>query len=163
MLKNLLDKKTCAACKVCCGFDNTDLWEMPVMTEKTAKKLKKLKPDTKFSEKDDGFVTVAGDLSDNEIFYCPALDPKKGCILGEDKPFDCFIWPFRVMQTEDKRFRMITVSPVCPELYNRPVSQIMEFIGQDFEKTVYEYAENHPEIVKNYEKGYPILSILSDV
>ncbi len=32
----------------------------------------------------------AGNLPDGELFYCPALDAEKGCMLGVDKPFDCF-------------------------------------------------------------------------
>lgn len=159
MLKGLLDQKTCAACKICCGFDNTDLWEMPVMTEKAAEILSALKPDTSFIKCGKGYVTDAGALADNELFYCPALDHEKGCMLGDNKPFDCLIWPFRVMETGDKCFRMITVSPVCPEIYNRPLVQLSEFISEKLENTVFEYAENNPEIIKTYKEGYPILAI----
>ena len=38
MLNGLLENKICASCKICCGFDNTDLWEMPVMNEKNQAK-----------------------------------------------------------------------------------------------------------------------------
>lgn len=158
MLEGLLERKTCAACKICCGFDNTDLWEMPVMNTKTAARLKEIKPDTKFTECDGGFVTDAGNLPDGELFYCPALDHEKGCMLGEDKPFDCRIWPFRVMEDPDKRFRMITVSPVCPEIYDRPLSQLSEFVKKKLENTIFEYAEKNPEIIKEYIEGYPILA-----
>ena len=161
MLKGLLENKTCAACRICCGFDSTDLWEMPVMTGETAQKLRELKPDTSFKETNGGYVTDAGKLEPDELFFCPALDHEKGCILGADKPFDCKIWPFRVMETEDKRFRMITVSPVCPEIYSRPVSQLEEFVHEKLEDTVFEYAQKHPEIIKKYIEGYPILSIKS--
>lgn len=160
MLKGLLDNKTCAACKICCGFDNTDLWEMPIMNEKTAQKLKELKPETRFTDCGSGYVTDAGELSDGELFYCPALDHEKGCILGDDKPFDCRIWPFRVMETEDKRFRMITVSSVCPEIYSRPLSQLSEFVKEKLETTVFEYAEKNPDVIKKYIEGYPILAII---
>lgn len=159
MLKGLLEKKTCAACRICCGFDNTDLWEMPVMTGKTVQKLKEMKPDTEFTRCGKGYVTDAGDLPDNELFYCPALDHEKGCMLGEDKPFDCLIWPFRVMETEDKRFLMITVSPVCPEIYSRPLSQLTEFVGEKLENMAFGYAESNPEVIKKYKKGYPILAV----
>ncbi len=158
MLNGLLDKKTCAACKICCGFDNTDLWEMPVMLKKSAERLTALKPETKFIEKDGGYVVNAGELKDDELFYCPALDFEKGCILGDDKPFDCLIWPFRIMETDCKSFRMITVSPVCPEIYNRPISELSEFSENVLKSTIYEYAKAHPEVVKPYESGYPILS-----
>ncbi len=158
MLKGLLDKKACADCKICCGFDNTDIWEMPLMTKKTADTLLKLKPDTKLIENDIGYTADAGELKDGEIFFCPALDHEKGCILGDDKPFECSVWPYRVMETEDKRFRMITISPVCDELYNRPLSQICKFMKENLENALFEYAELHPEIIKPYNEGYPILA-----
>ena len=77
MLKGLLENKICASCKICCGFDNTDLWEMPVMNEKTRRRLAELRPNVEFIEKDGGFVVDAGNLPDGELFYCPALDPEK--------------------------------------------------------------------------------------
>lgn len=159
MLKGLLDKKTCAKCRICCGFDNTDLWEMPVMTEKTVQKLKELRPDAEFKSCGGSYVTDAGNPPDGEIFYCPALDHEKGCMLGDDKPFDCRIWPFRVMETGDKSFRMITVSPVCPEISGRSLVQLSEFVKEKLENTVFEYAASNPEIIKNYISGYPILAI----
>ena len=159
MLKSLLKKNTCAECKICCGFDNTDLWEMPVMNEKSAKRLRELKPGTIFRECGGGHVTDAGNLKDGELFMCPALDPQRGCILGDDKPFDCLIWPFRVMETPDKRFRLITVSPVCPEIYNRPLSELCGFVNAGFAETVFEYARENPEVVKEYRCGYPVLAM----
>ncbi len=158
MLKGLLENKICASCKICCGFDNTDLWEMPVMNEKTRRRLAELRPNVEFIEKDGGFVVDAGNLPDGELFYCPALDPEKGCMLGVDKPFDCFIWPFRIMSV-DEGLLAITISPVCPEIYSRPLSQLMDFLSRGLEKTIYEYAGKHPEIIKPYEHDYPILSI----
>ena len=35
MLKGLLSKSVCGECRICCGFDSTDVWEMPVMNEET--------------------------------------------------------------------------------------------------------------------------------
>lgn len=31
MLEAILEKKTCAACRFCCVFDATDIWEMPLV------------------------------------------------------------------------------------------------------------------------------------
>lgn len=59
----------------------------------------------------------------------------------------------------DEGLLAITISPVCPEIYSRPLSQLMDFLSQGLEKTIYEYAGKHPEIIKPYEHDYPILSI----
>ena len=48
MLKGLLSKSVCGECRICCGFDSTDVWEMPVMNEETKNKLEALRPGTEF-------------------------------------------------------------------------------------------------------------------
>lgn len=159
MLKGLLEKSTCASCRICCGFDNTDLWELPVMNKETIDKLLAMKPDAKIIERNGGYVADAGVLKDGKLFYCPALDSHKGCTLGREKPFDCLIWPFRVMQTPDKCCRMITVSPVCLEIYGMPLSKLCEFVKKNLRQPVFEYADSHPEIIKEYIEDYPILAL----
>ena len=38
---------------------------------------------------------------ENEEAACEFLDSKRGCVLSdEDKPFDCKIWPLRIMARE---------------------------------------------------------------
>lgn len=160
MLKGLLENKVCGECKICCGFDNTDIWEMPVMTKKSMEKLKGFRKETEFVEKDGGYVVKPPVLEDEELFLCPALDKKTGCTLGEDKPFDCQIWPYRVMELEGRL--CITISPVCEELFNRPLSQLVSFLEENLTKVIYQYAQKHPEIVKKYDHSYPILNVLTD-
>ena len=36
----------------------------------------------------------------DEIIYCPAASDH-GCVLGDKRPFDCKIWPFRVNKLND--------------------------------------------------------------
>lgn len=160
MLKGLLKKSTCGECRICCGFDRTDTWEMPVMTEETKAKLEKLKPDTEFISCGDSYITKAPELSGDELFYCPALDQKTGCILGDEKPFDCKIWPYRIMNF--KGSRVITVCPVCSEIYNRPLSEIEEFLENGLAEKIDEYSVKNPEIIKEYDSSYPILKVLGD-
>ena len=77
MLKGLLSKSVCGECRICCGFDSTDVWEMPVMNEETKNKLEALRPGTEFVRTKNSYITKCGELSDDEIFYCPALDKKQ--------------------------------------------------------------------------------------
>lgn len=158
MLNGLLKKSTCGECQICCGFDCTDTWEMPVMTEKTKNKLESLKPDTEFIKHGNSYITKPCQLSGDEIFYCPALDKKTGCTLGEDKPFDCKIWPFRIMDFNGSR--VITVSSVCNEIYNRPLRELVQFLDGGLAETIDLYSAEHPEIIKEYDYSYPILKVL---
>ena len=43
------------------------------------------------------------DLSRNFGKESAMLDNEKGCILGDDKPFDCRIWPLRVMALNETK------------------------------------------------------------
>lgn len=114
MLKKILDNKACAKCQLCCIFERYEVWETPVFTEEIKNKLLKLRPDTKFISKDGGYIFRVEKLDEGQLFSCPALDKQKGCILGDEKPFDCRIWPYRIMNIEGRR--AITISNICGEL-----------------------------------------------
>ncbi|MGN1481408.1 hypothetical protein [Porcipelethomonas sp.] len=160
MLKGLLENKSCRECRICCGFDKTDIWEMPVMNSDTAKELSRLRPDTEFTEKDGAFIVKAGRLEGDELFFCPALDKEKGCILGDKKPFDCSIWPYRIMDLNGTW--VISICPVCGELYNRPLRELVEFVENGLGEKIYKYALENPDIVKKYDHSYPILKVLGE-
>ncbi|MGN0622119.1 MAG: hypothetical protein ACI4I9_09650 [Porcipelethomonas sp.] len=158
MLKGLLEKRTCAKCRVCCGFDRSDIWEMPVMDTEAAEKIKKIKPETEFVKIKNDFVVKAPELHDDELYFCPALG-ENGCILGDEKPFDCRIWPYRIMDIGGKY--AITISPVCSELYHRPLSELVEFLEKGLADYIFEYALKHPDVVKKYDESYPVLKMNS--
>ena len=72
-----------------------------------------------------------------------------------DKPFDCRIWPYRIMEVGGRR--AITIASICDELYNRPLSQLAGFLKEGLADAIFSYADAHPEIVKPYYEGYPVL------
>ena len=119
-----------------------------------------MRPDTKFITKDGGYLFRIDELINNELFYCPALDMEKGCILGDNKPFDCRIWPYRIMNIGGKR--AITIAPICEELFNRPISEIVGFLKDELAEKIFDYADKHPEIIKEYDDMYPILLVERD-
>lgn len=154
MLKKILSGSACAECRLCCIFDESDKWETPVFTPEIRDMIISHKPDTKFIPKDGGFVLEVGTLAENEIFSCPALT-ENGCILGDSKPFDCRIWPYRIMNIGG--IRAITIASICEELYNRPLSQLVGMLEDGLADRIFAYADDHPEIVKPYSQGYPVL------
>lgn len=156
MLKKILDKKTCAECKLCCIFDRYDIWETPVFDEDTKKKLESFK-NTEFVPKDGGYIFKAEKFDDEGLFTCPALDPEKGCILGDEKPFDCRIWPYRIMKIGEKR--VIAIAGICETMYNKPLSELVGFLKEGLADTIFRYADSHPEIVKPYDTSYPVLMV----
>ena len=76
-------------------------------------------------------------------------------MLGDDKPFDCRIWPYRIMEVGGRR--AITFASICDELYHRPLSQLVDFLKEGLADVIFAYADEHPEIVKPYYEGYPVL------
>lgn len=156
MLKKILSGKVCAECRICCVFDKSDIWETPVFTAEIRDKLLKIKPDAEFIQHDGGFIIKAGNLADDELFTCPALT-ENGCILGDEKPFDCRIWPYRIMNIGGRR--AITIASLCGELYSRPLSELVGFLEDGLAEKIFAYADAHPEIVKPYEDGYPVLMV----
>lgn len=155
MLKNILSSESCAACRVCCGFVEDDKWEIPLIfgefREKTEEALGvKLKPR-------DGEYVFDMKFDGDKLVYCPAAS-EHGCTLGELKPFDCLIWPFRVNKLGD--MLVITVSPVCETVSALPVRALSEFVNADnFSQKLFDAARKHPGIVKPYIDGYPILAV----
>lgn len=154
MLKKILSGSSCAECRLCCVFDKSDIWETPVFTREIMEKLSAENPDSEFIPKDGGFILKAPELKDDELFSCPALTPT-GCSLGDEKPFDCRIWPYRIMNIGGKN--AITIASICSELYNRPLSQLVSFLEEGLADRIFSYAKSHPEIIKPYESGYPVL------
>lgn len=117
MLKKILDPKCCAKCRFCCVFDRYDAWETPVFTEEQRDRIRAFKPDTPFAVKDGGFILRVSEFDENGLFTCPALT-ETGCMLGDDKPFDCRIWPYRIMYVGGRR--AIVIASNCEEMFNRP-------------------------------------------
>ena len=154
MLKKILSGDSCAECRLCCIFDRYDIWETPVFTEELCDRIRAVKPDVQFVPKDGGYIFKAQELHGDELFSCPALTGH-GCMLGDDKPFDCRIWPYRIMEVGGRR--AITIASICDELYNRPLSQLVGFLREGLAEVIFSYADAHPEIVKPYYEGYPVL------
>lgn len=154
MLKKILKGSSCASCRLCCIFDRYDIWETPVFTSEIRDRILSAKPETEFVPKDGGYIFMVEKFSDEGLFSCPALT-ENGCMLGDDKPFDCRIWPYRIMEISGRR--AITIASICDELYNRPLSQLVEFLKCGLADEIFRYADTHSEIVKPYYEGYPVL------
>ena len=159
MLKKLLSREECANCKICCSFDDYDIWETPIIDEELKVKVLKLNPEQKFVAKGNSSILRMEKDAEEDLYFCSVLDRQKGCLLGDEKPFDCRIWPFRVMRL-DKRL-VITLSPVCPVVQTRPLSLIKE-VCDELAPIIYAQAQKNPDIVKNYIENFPIINVKED-
>lgn len=141
MLSILLSKSECAACKFCCSFRRQSLWETPVF---------------EWRERLDLLPQYKTDDPEEEV-PCPYLVDGKGCTLSDDKkPFDCKIWPLRVVHSKDdenpalspaKNLRIV-LEPTCPAISKLPLEQVRNFVNTELKEKILSYASEHPEIVK---------------
>lgn len=166
MLSKILSKEECASCRFCCSFRRQSLWEVPVFSSENLEAIDKsgidshktLKPFEK-----EGITYATYDLSGNyltddseEETPCPFLDPKKGCVLSdEEKPWDCKIWPFRVVK-EDGGVPFVALTPTCPGINKYPLSEIEEFADDEFKNNLLSYAKEHPYLIKEFRNGFHI-------
>ncbi|MBR1864456.1 MAG: hypothetical protein IJ806_10255 [Ruminococcus sp.] len=157
MLSGLLSKEECAKCRLCCCFDSYDLWETPILTKEDVRLVKeKINKDQPFVHKEEELIFRMEKEPDRDLYYCPVLDHSKGCLMGDQKPFDCRIWPLRIMSLNGQR--VIVLSTVCPAVQTRPLDKIQKK-AQELAGAIFDYADRVPIAVKPYISGYPILVV----
>ena len=158
MLSKILSKFSCAACKFCCSFRRQSLWETPLFPPEVAEKLSKPNEYGVVGEFRNGQIVLGGyrTADPEEELPCTFLDPHKGCILkAEDKPFDCSIWPLRIMDKDGEL--VIALTPTCPSIGAVPSQALVNLVENGLGDKIFEYAKTHPEIIKEYRVGFPII------
>ncbi|EXM40828.1 hypothetical protein [Ruminococcus albus] len=155
MIGKLLSREECAKCRLCCCFDSYDLWETPIIEKSTHDRIiSGFRPDQEFLDLEDHYLLKMQKEPDRDLYYCSLLDHDKGCIMGTEKPFDCRIWPFRVMDLNGTR--VIALSTVCPVVQTRPLCEI-QAVAKELAPQIFAYADRAPFAVKKYISGYPIM------
>ena len=167
MLSKILSKESCASCRFCCVFRRTSLWETPVFTEENIRAIEK-RPELdasvleRFEEENRTYARY--DLSEGystddpeEEVPCPYLSDK-GCILNSvEKPWDCKIWPLRVMRKTGGEL-VIALTPTCPEVNKLELERVRSFTEEELADELFEYARNHPYLIKEYRENFPVLT-----
>lgn len=158
MLSRVLSRSSCAACKFCCSFRWQSLWETPLFLPEVVEKLSKPNEYGVVGEFCDGQIVLGGykTADPEEEVPCTFLDPQKGCILKpEDKPFDCSIWPLRIMRKDGEL--VIALTPTCPSIGAVPSQALVNLVKNGLGNKIFEYAKAHPYIIKEYREGFPII------
>ena len=163
MLSKVLKRAACAECKFCCSFRRQSLWETPLFPMETVEKLERegyhfikcMEGDARYGRMDlEGCYRTE---DSEEEARCSFLDAERGCILpDEDKPFDCKIWPLRIMRKPDGELA-IALTPTCPEISRQPLAVMEELVRSGLGEKIYAYAAEHPFIIKEYRKEFPVL------
>jgi len=128
MIQEILSPQICAGCKGCCYFDENDRWEVPDSVTVTPK----------------GGYLICDYLSGN------------GCTLGENKPPECAVYPFRIMRLG--QYKVIALCKYCQPVMNLPLSRIIKFAEDRYEDFQDEFQKVN--IIKEYNQEYIILKVL---
>lgn len=158
MLSSVLSRSDCANCRFCCSFRRKSLWETPLFDAETVEKLTELYPDAHFKPRGDAYTIDIDDKYTTDDSEEEALCPfnKSGCILGSDlKPFDCSIWPLRVMRYNGGL--AICLTPTCPVISKKPLSVMKDLASGEVGDRIADFAKSHPFIIKDYREGFEIL------
>ena len=155
MLKNILSPSDCAKCRICCVFDRYDLWETPTIPNEMKVALSDLDPSLEFISHGSSWLFRMHESSDG-LYYCPMLT-ETGCKLGDSKPVECRIWPYRVMKLDGRL--IIAVASICPIMYHKPLDALVSELDNGLAEFMFEEAEKNPDMIKEYQEGYPILKV----
>ena len=167
MLSKILSKETCGQCRFCCAFRRCSLWETPYFEKKVVDKYSghELVFNTfKMNDLEYGMLNYEGKYHTNdseEEAKCGFLCSETGCVLNdEEKPFDCKIWPLRIMRKDEKL--VIALTPTCPAINKYSSMDMKNFVEEGIGDVIYEYAMAHPYIIKEYRDGFPVLKIFEN-
>ena len=157
MLTDVLSPSDCAKCGFCCSFRRQSLNLTPCFAKETVAEISRLYPEARFKTLPNTAVTIdiAGNYhthdSEEEV---PCYFNRKGCILPPHlKPFDCKLWPFRLMKS--KTSLVLALVPTCP-LIEEDLEKLRATALTVAKKAV-EYAKTHPEIVIEYRADYQVI------
>ena len=159
MISEVLSRETCAACRFCCAFRRESLWELPVFSDEAVARLSRPNGHGAVAEFRDNRPVLDGAYRTDdpaEEAPCPFLDSAKGCVLDADeKPFDCRIWPLRVMGRDGTL--AVALDPVCKAIGPEPPERLVALVRNGLGKRILEYAAAHPEIVKPWNEEWVAL------
>ena len=166
MLSEILSKEQCASCRFCCAFRRVSLWETPIFTKENIEAIKEdsnLDASSLLEFINENKTYARYDLSNayktedsEEEAPCPFLS-ENGCVLdNNEKPWDCKIWPLRVMKKKDGK-TVIALTPTCPGVNKLDLETVREFCRRKLSDSLFEYAFEHPYLIKEYREDFPIL------
>ncbi len=157
MLSNVLEGKTCAECRICCSFVRDDVWEAPVFSKKeVALAIAHGVSADAFEEWEDGCYRGKYIFhSDTEILLCPCLDEKKGCVLGKEKPFECSIWPLRIVELENEV--TLALAELCPAFDGEKKEILLKELEDGGLRDKILQRKGELTKIKSVEEGYMVL------
>ena len=157
MLKKILCSEDCAKCQICCKFEQDELIDAPTFTEEEMLKSLSKKGNLLFAERGQVYQIVLESWRGKYI--CPLLT-HMGCILDDERPFDCKLWPFYVMRKNRKY--VITITEDCPVVNKKSISIIKSCIDNVFLERCRRVISEYPDMITDYNRNMTVLYEFED-
>ena len=140
-LYQIIPTAVCFSCDVCCRFLDVDSPLAPIFTEAETEKVIAHGADPSlFRPQADGKSTQI-ELKSHENFYiCPFFDPETShCTIYPIRPFDCQLYPFALMFSEDGSKVVLGVDTLCPfgeehletETFQRHIRDVINYVESE--------------------------------
>lgn len=190
LLLPILTPDQCSGCKFCCSFAEFESWETPLFFSSEIKSLRQKFGDFPIKKVGSSYTLDFSDFyktHDKKAYApCPFLNSMTGCQLNDDeKPFDCKIWPLRIMRVQlvkdmgtddnavntrvscqnmgtvlgtDSTKIVLALTPTCPEINKIKLAKIKSFVKESgLVEMIWGKAALMPEMIKDYREGFPVL------
>lgn len=161
MLTPILSKEKCAQCKFCCTFRRESIWETP----KIPNEVVAMYPEQAQWLRDRGGyaqMCLEGKYrteDPEEEVPCLFLHPQTGCTFPEKyKPFECKIWPFRVM--EKNGVMVLALASGCPIVSRLEDEVLKKFLTPEFLQIIKTEVSRKPFIAEEYRDSYRVVALL---
>ena len=151
MLKKLIDGQTCASCRICCEYDDSDVWDAPGFTPDEWDRAKIADRFTWCKKGDLYYLDMEKDR--DGLYHCPCLS-ESGCILGDKKPFRCALWPLYVVRNGEGLY--FAVSDVCPQVFSMDDEKILSGI-ESVANIIRERVKKDRSLIEDFQAYYRIL------
>ena len=151
IFSEIFNKNICKECKMCCKFGEDDLWDLPQFTCDEKNRLSLKHPNVKYKLYNNMYIPITIVRSHHHV--CPFLDETTGCIIQNEKPIDCALWPFYIMKIGEDL--VLAQDLNCPAIENCTIEQIYKCLSKVFLDILDIYMAN-PEYIKEYKTDFRI-------
>lgn len=158
MLTHLFSPDACAHCRLCCNFHRRTAWETPALEAEDVERLcARNIPLTRHTNGADTIALPFHTDDPEEVALCPLLDTTKGCTLPrEERPFECRIWPLRLMQDADGTL-LIGCYDACPALTPSVRENLHAFATGQLLPQLLQFAKDNPAAIRSLDPAYHIV------
>lgn len=153
MISAVLEKDTCKACKNCCWYTDSDLWDAPGFTKDELGRARKLTANPVFESRGLFFFKME---KHQGRYVCPFLR-KTGCLLESEKPFKCAIWPLYAVHIDNHV--ALAVSDECPSVFQLSNAELLNRLSEVIPRIAVKVRAT-PELIEPFRKHFRIVTML---